>query len=313
MHKIIFGLIFTNLIILSTAFANDEEYSPMVSIKIENNNPFLNLAPKLFYEDGDHGATHALQTKYAIKLKDGFFQDGERWTVELKSALYTEDLTPPGKDLFPNNPQQFRELTNLNVNWDNVLSSDKSGKIHFVVGAGVLYINEKDERGWGAVGQQKRWHIYKHNELTPEITPIYDNQLGSTEEYTLMLTAAIGKTMALGNKEKIDLDEHDRAKIELGAELITVTNGSKAYLLLAIDKTILNITEQQNIGLILNNLANFHYNGTLELKTFAGIRYSLKSVNISTGYTRSFGKQNTDLLKYVNDDDIWQLEIEKKF
>jgi hypothetical protein len=283
-----------------------------VKISMENDNPFLNLIPDLFYVDDDHGYTHGLGIEVELIPENGKFAPGERWKVNLNTSLYTKDITPEGQDLFPKSPQLFNEITKLDVNWDNVLESQDKGTVYYLIGGGIGRINDSDESGWAGAGQQRRWHDYKHHELTPESTDLYSNQLGDSNKTFVTAKAGIGKVVRLSGLTNGCQCEINRVRVEAGTELMSVKKGSKAYLFVGVDKSIIQYGNH-SFGAEFNNTANLHASGDKEVKTYGGLYYRSKSFSVKTGFTKQTGSQNVDFYKYTDDDNIWSLEIRKEF
>jgi hypothetical protein len=305
------AMIFVLALTQSIAFA-DFNSEITVSAKLRNDNPFLNLFPDIAYEDNDHGFTQALDGEVTYVAEDGIFAEGERWNIRLNSEVYTKDITPEGEDLFPNDPQVFNEVTRLDATWDNLLESQRDGKIYYLVGAGLGKFNNSDDSGWGAIGQQRRWHVYKHNNLTPETTSMYDNQFGDLNETFFTSKVAIGKVIAFDERMADCQCEINRIKIEAGAEYVSIRNGSKTYLYVGIDKPIVSYGNH-DFGVNFDNKINFHQSGDKELRTYGGIYYKYGSFKIKTGFTKKTGENNLDFYEYTDDNDIWMLEVEKKF
>jgi hypothetical protein len=208
---------------ISNVFAKEgKDTDVFIKLILENDNPFLNLMPELMYVDDDHGYTHGLGLEIEIFPENSIFKEDERWTIGLNSKLYTKDVTPEGEDLFPNDPQKFNEVSRLDVTWDDLFESQRQGKAYYAFGTGVGYINNSHDDGWGAAGQQRRWHDYKHNELTPETTPMYDNQYGDVASGFLIAKAAIGKSVKFHPEEKDYHCELNSIKVEAGVDLITI-------------------------------------------------------------------------------------------
>jgi len=285
-----------------------------VEINLENDNPFLNLFPDFMYVDNDYGYTHGLDANVEIVPEYELFEKGERWTLDLGTKLFTRDITPDGQDLFPNDPQLFNEVTRLDLTWDNILAAQELGKTYYILGVGIGRVNDMDDSGWGGVGQQRRWHDYKHNNLTPESTSMYASQFGSTNETFLTVQGAIGKSIKFNSAQKDCNCELDRIKLEAGAEILMIKNGSKVYALIGIDKTVARFGENQSIGVIFNNTVDVYSSDAVELKTFAGVRYGGKNWLVKTGLESSVGNKNQLFLKYDDDDDaIWSLTLQKRF
>ena len=305
------------LFLMSTAFAeegNISKYQSQTSVQItmENDNPFLNLMPDLFYVDDDYGYTHGLGIDVEIIPENGIFAEGERWKINLNTELYTRDITPEGEDLFPTPPQKFNEMTKLDISWDNVLESQDKGTVYYLIGGGVGRINDSDDSGWAGVGQQRRWHVYKHNNLTPESTAMYDNEFGDTNKTFITAKAGIGKIVRLSGRTNGCQCEINRVRVEAGTELVSIKKGSKAYLFVGVDKSLVQYGNH-SIGAEFNNTANIHASGDKEIKTYGGVYYKSKSFTIKTGFTKQTGDQNNDFYKYTDDDNIWSLEIRKDF
>ncbi len=299
----------------NTAYADQERaYDSQLVVKpiLTNDNPFLNLFPDLFYVDDDHGDTHGLGVEIEIVPEKGVFQNGEKWTINLKSDLYTKDLTPEGQDLFPNPPQKFNEVTRFNVTWDNILASQDRGKIYYLMGAGIGRINDMDDSGWGGAGQQRRWHDYKHNNLTPESTPMYDNQYGDTNELFLTGKVGAGKIIRFDNSMTNCQCEVNRIKVEAGAEVFTISKGSRVYVFVGVDKSLIRY-KKHSIGVEFNNLVNFYATGDTQLRTFGGLYYRYGRFILRTGFTKKMGDHNNEFYKYEDDDDIWMIQLEIPF
>ena len=289
-----------------------------IEVRLDNDNPFLNLIPDLFYVDEDAGYTHGLGGKMEIIPAKGVFQNGERWNISAHSGLYTKNLTTSQDDYdaqFPHIPQEFNEVTRLEVTWDNVLAEQDSGKVYYLVGGGIGKINNSDDSGWGAAGQQRRWHDYKHNNLTPETTAMYDNQYGDENRAFGTVRAAMGKIVKFDDSMGDCQCEINRVKVEAGAEYISVRQGSNVYLLVGVDKTLFNLDNRFAVGVNFDNKATVYQNGSRDLKTFGGVYIKAGNWVIKTGATKRFGDGNTEFFQFENDDDtpIWMLSVEKKW
>lgn len=306
------------LILLSLSFNgySDDSYTK-VSIDMANDNPFLNLLgesgdSELFYTEDDQGYTHGIGVEVEVVREDGIFEDGERWTIGLRTDLYTKNLSG-GVDYFPNVPQKFNEVTRATITWDNLLSSQDSGKTYYLVEAGIGNINNADDSGWGAAGLQRRWHDYKHNNLTPETTPLYDNEFGNTNKVFVSAKGGIGKTFQFDSADPDCNCELDSVRVEAGVEFITIRRGSRAYLFLGIDKVAMRYGKNQKLGLELNTTINAYASGDVGSNSFVGIKNSGKKWTIRTGFDIPSGEQNNSLIKYSDDDPIWTIRFERKF
>lgn len=306
-----------NLLMLSmSTFAEDYEVDiksqSTIRIQLDNDNPFLNLFPDLLYTEDDHGFTHGLGIFYEFIPKKELFDIGEKWSFSAKSDLYTKDLRVPGVDTFPNDPQLFNEITEYKITWDNLLANQDNGKVYYLVGAQFGEVNDMDDSGWGAVGQQRRWHVFKNGELTPETTPTYLNKFGTTQENYYGITAAAGKIIKFDDSMGNCQCEVNRIKIEAGTELVSVDHGSKAYMFIGVDKTLLRYGKNSSVGALLDNKASLYSNGTKNIKTFGGLYIKSGSWTTKTGFTKTFGDENDDFFKYTDDDTMWMLSIEKR-
>lgn len=277
-----------------------------------NDNPFLNLFPDLFYTEDDSGYTHGVGLATSYLMKKGYFSPNERWNVKLDTNLYTKNLTPEGQDLFPNVPQAFNEITTIKVERDDVFNSIETGKPYYVVGAGIGLMNDKDEKGFMAVGQQTAWHDYKHHNLTPDTTPLYDNQPGNTYDGFLSAKAAVGKVITFNDQMKDCQCEIDLIKVEGGTELISLRKGSNVYFMVEADKSLLKFGKN-SIGIKGSVKGVAHENGDEELQSFTGIRFDRPNLNIETGFTHREGNYNKDFVSYDDKDSIWSLSVEYKW
>ncbi|MCX7009858.1 MAG: hypothetical protein NTY53_21890, partial [Kiritimatiellaeota bacterium] len=201
-----------------------------VDFIIFNDNPFLNLIPGISTDD-DFGYTYGIALAYSQIRTKGLLTPNERWTVAFRTDLYTQDLTPPGQDLFPDVPQKFMEVSMLKLTWDNLFDVIDGRKIYYVAGVGIGLMNNERDSGFLAAGQQRAWHTFKHNHLTPDTTPIYANEYGDTYQYFPTAKLALGHAVAFSDQMRAYHCEADRFKIEGGAEFIDQSRGSYAYAL----------------------------------------------------------------------------------
>ncbi|WP_412474248.1 hypothetical protein [Halobacteriovorax sp. YZS-1-1] len=284
-------------------------------IQMDNDNPFLNLMPSLFYVDDDHGYTHGLGAEVEISpsADNAIIKENETWKIALSSKIYTKDVTPEGQDLFPNDPQVFNEVTKLDITWDDILDAQMyDNKSYILVGAGIGKFNNSDDGGWGAIGQQRRWHVYKHNNLTPETTSMYDNQLGDTNDVFVTAKAAIGKVVKLDTNQYDCKCELDRITLETGVELVSIRKGSRVYFLLEANKVLIE-RGSHRFGMELSLEGNAHGDGNFGGDAYGGVYYDYKGFRIKTGFSQGYGEENEEFFEYIDDDPIWMLSIEKRF
>lgn len=202
-----------------------------------NDNPFLNLVPGL-QRDDDFGPTQGTGIEYTTVRPAGFLRDNERWSVQLRSELYTRNLTPAGQDLFPLIPQAFNELSTLNLIWDDIFTQAGTKNLYHVFGLGLGLVNDSKSNGALAIGQQTAWHHFKHYHLTPDETAIYANQLGTTHDFFGTAKVGAGRVFPLGKGSRPDGRETDLLKVEGGAEWLGTRRGSSVYLLAAANRSL---------------------------------------------------------------------------
>ncbi len=282
-----------------------------------NDNPFLNLfgdesSSSMLYTDDDYGQTHGLSLAMSYLLSKGYITGGqERLSVNYNSQLYTQDLTPEGQwdNYFPNNPQLFNEVTTVKVSVDNILARKK---FYYVAGVGIGKVNDMDDTGWNAAGQQQRWHDYKHNNLTPETTAMYANQYGDTNEIFGSVKGAVGKIIALSDSLRDQRYEVNQIKLESGAEFISVNNGSNVYFLVEVDRSLIDIGDHSVSAYAgANGIA--YASGDKEVLYGGGVNYKSRTFAIATGWKFRSGQSNQDFYKYQDNDPIWSFSISYKW
>lgn len=278
------------------------------SIAMIDDNPFLNLIPA-FATENDFGYTYGLRIAHTKIKKDGDFSQNERWNVEAATDLYTKDMTPAGQVIFPNTPQKFNEISTVKVKWDDLFNKVDSEKLYYVIGAGVGQKNNKDDSGFLAVAQQHAWHVAKHNYLTPTTTSIYQNIPGDTKSLYLSTLASVGKVVSFSNKMKDCMCEIDRLKVEGGAEVLSLRQGSRVFVLAAVNKSMMT-AHNTNISVDAQVEANLYTGGNRDTKEFIGVQATRPGWSIKTGMTYVQGTQDVNFLQYVDQDPIWTLLVE---
>ncbi|MGE3610563.1 MAG: hypothetical protein AB7I27_13315 [Bacteriovoracaceae bacterium] len=289
-----------------------EEIRRSFKFSMVNDNPFLNLFPSAFYTEDDSGYTHGVGFATSYLLKNGFLGENERWTINLDTDLYTKDMTPPGQNLFPNVPQKFNEISTLKVSRDDVFNKVKTGRPYYVVGAGIGLMNDEKSTGAGAIGQQTAWHDYKHHNLTPETTPLYNNQPGTTHESFLTVKGAVGKVIAFDERMENCQCEVDLIKIEGGGEVVSIRKGSHVYFMIEADKSLLKL-KNNSLGVTGRYKVTAHESGDQETQSFIGVRYNRPNLTIESGFNHRQGDYNQDFVKYDDRDSIWNLSVEYRW
>lgn len=283
-----------------------------IEFSMVNDNPFLNLIPAFETED-DFGYTHGVSLAYSYLNR----KNNRMWEVDFDTALYTEQVTPEGEDAeeyyddtFPNVPQRFNEVSHLRVQTSDIYDTIGKDKKYLVVGVGVGLMNDRDETGVLAVGQQTAWHDYKHNNLTPEQTPMYANVPGNTNKVFGSAKVAVGKVVTFNEDMQKCGCEINRLKIEYGAEVYSIQEGSNVYFLIAYNQKV---AEVANVNFYVDLENKVTYHGDWENETFLGVSARYKNFTVSTGMSYRQGNQNNDFFKFQDDDAIWTLRIKYQF
>lgn len=104
--------------------------------------------------------------------------------------------------------------------------------------------------------------------------------------------------------------EINMLKLEYGAEVFTIQDGSNIYFLIEYNQKVAEIAKV-NLYVDFRNQVSWH--GDWENETFLGVSARYKNLTISTGMSYRMGDQNNDFFKYQDDDAIWTLRIKYQF
>lgn len=203
-------------------------------------------------------------------------------------------------------------MTKLDITWDDILDAQINDTNYILVGAGIGKFNNSDDGGWGAIGQQKRWHDYKHNNLTPETTSMYDNQLGDENRAFVSVKGAIGKVIKFDTNNYDCKCELDRIRLETGVELVSIRKGSRVYFFAEVNKVVLD-RGYHKFGVEAYLKANAHGDGNFGGNAYGGVYYDYKGFRIKTGFNQPVGNDNEEFFEFTDDNPIWVLSIEKRF
>lgn len=303
LSSLIFGLNFS-------ALAKDCERS--FAISMTNDNPFLNVLPKSLQTEDDTGYTFGLAFKNTSLCDEGSFSNHERTIISYSSDLYTHDETPTGEDLFPNVPQTFNEISALKITKDNKFDTLNSRKFYRVIGVGIGYQNDKNiDSAAGGVLLQRKWHGFK-SQYTPDQTPTYKYVPGNSEEFYGSVHGALGKVITFNDNMKNCNCEMDQITFQGGAEVLTVHDGSRIYLLAEVDKSVLQ-TENTTTSIKASSQANAYGDGNYDMQNTLGLEFKRRKWTFETGMTFISGPQNEEFLQHVDDDAIWYGKAERKY
>lgn len=280
------------------------------SMVMSDDNPFLNVAPKSMQTEDDFGYTYGVNLKMEKMNPCGQFSKNERWTLSYSTDLYTKDVTPAGENLFPNTPQEFNEVTTLKVQWDDEFNQINSGKFYKIIGAGLGEQNDKDSNSPHGLFQQQKWHEAKHS-FTPDQTNIYKYVPGDKKQYYGSVTAALGKVITFNDKMKDCHCEIDRIKVEGGAELLSVHDGSRAYILAEVNHRIFQ-ADETTTSLNAKIEASRYSDGNYDVKKTLGLQFDRRKWSFETGFTFISGPQNVQFLEHVDSEAIWYGRISRK-
>ncbi|MCY4045292.1 MAG: hypothetical protein OXE99_09450 [Cellvibrionales bacterium] len=283
--------------------AHVTNYSHSVDVVLENDNPFLNLFPKIWAHSDDHGYTHGLKLNVTLVHNDGWFLPNEQWQVHIGTELYTEDRTPEGQDLFPYDPQVFNEITEWRVRWSDIFA-EKETPYFNQLGLGLGRKNTRDDEGFGGVGQQRRWHHFKHHELTPTTTSMYANQKAGENHWYLIAHLAKGRSIAWAKDSMVN----GSATFILGLEAKTYWKGSTLSLQQRLEQSLVR-SSFGHLAFIMNNALYWHPKGQVEAMVAPGISMQVMGMQMDTGVKRYFGEPNQDFYQYLDDDDIWYIQV----
>lgn len=279
-----------------------------IEFSMINDNPFLNLIPAFETED-DFGYTHGVSLAYSYLNR----KNNQLWEVDFDTALYTQQATPDGEtydDHFPNVPQRFNEVSHLRVQRSNIYDTIGKDKRYYVVGVGVGLMNDTNDDGFLAAGQQTAWHDYKHHNLTPEDTPLYQNIPGSDNQYFVSGKVAVGKVVTFNEDMKDCGCEINRLKIEYGAEVYSIQSGSNVYFLMEYNQKV---AELAGVDFYIDAGMKTTYHGDFEQEFFLGVSAKYNNLTVSTGMSYRMGTQNNDFFKYEDEDPIWMLRVQYRF
>lgn len=301
-----FCIIFLSLICLCRVQADafeggGDRYS--FNLVLENDNPFLNLFPKIWSHSDDHGYTHGVKINFEFVANQGRFKPNEYWQFHIGTELYTEDRTQAGENLFPHDPQVFNEITRWRVRWSDQFALRTTPYFNSI-GLGVGHINTLDDQGVAGIGQQRRWHHYKHHELTPTKTSMYVNQKGEGNRWYLIATFAKGRSIFWLQ----DSFFKGSATVKLGVDAKTYWQASKLTLEKQLNQSLFYWALGQ-VSVRVENTINLYAKGQIESILSPQLSIRLMSTEIVTGINRSFGESNRDFYQYIDDDDIWFMKV----
>jgi hypothetical protein len=274
-----------------------------LSLVLENDNPFLNLFPKIWAHNDDHGYTHGVKVNFEFVANQGRFKAKEYWQFHIGTELYTEDRTPAGENLFPHDPQVFNEITEWRVRWSDQFTLRKTPYFNWI-GLGLGHINTRDDRGIAGIGQQRRWHDYKHHELTPTTTSMYVNQKGEGNDWYLIATFAKGQSISWLQ----DSFFKGSATVIVGVDAKTHWQASNLTLETKLNQSLF-FGALGQVSVLFKNTINLHAKGQIESILSPQLSIRLMSTQIVTGINRSFGESNRDFYQYIDDDDIWFMKV----
>lgn len=308
MKKMLLSLVFLSF----SGLASAKDCEHQFTMSMTNDNPFLNILPKSLQTEDDAGYTFGLAFKNTSLCDKGIFSDNERTILSYSTDLFTRDVTPHGEDLFPNVPQTFNEISTLRITKDNKFDTLNSRKIYRVIGVGIGYQNDKNvDSAAGGVLLQRKWHGFK-SQYTPEQTPTYRYIPGNSEELFGSIHAALGKVITFNDNMKKCNCEIDQISFESGAEVLTVHDGSRIYMLAEVDKSLFR-TKKTTTSLKASVEANAYGDGNYDTQKTLGFKFKRRKWTFETGMTFISGPQNQGFQQHVDDDAIWYGEASRKY
>ena len=279
-----------------------------INFTLENDNPFLNLFPDVVIQRNDHGYTHGLNAEIRFRPTEGLFSDQEQWRFLADTKLYTMDLTPKNQDVFPHEPQLFNELTTWQLFWSHREVSTSDWREQLELGIGLGKKNTDDDSGLGGVGQQKRWHDFKHHELTPETTALYDNQPREHRRYYGLIDASYAWVHDWKKGSDKRYDTIDTVTFRNLIRLSDYLPANYLKLHMQVEQGFARWYSQRLSTSLTTQLA-MHAKGEVNWMITPAVQFYHAYFSVSTGINRYFGEKNTALTEFEDPNNIWFMTL----